>query len=149
MKKTNMKISETANNAEAAVIVDALNSMSESEVLDMLLDDIIDEKMPDEIVLEAGHAIESEVEAAVAAIEMTEAVRAMYAEDDADNAEVAEADKPKTEPAAIEAPKAGKKGKKADAVPKAPRVTSIGHKRSEVLNARLGGKANEFLVLEV
>lgn len=81
---------------------------------------------------------EETIEAAIADIEKAEAVQEHYADEGEDAPEAAEAtDKPKKE-----------KKAKAPKEPKAPRITYVGHKASDVLQARLGGKANEMLILE-
>lgn len=86
---------------------------------------------------------EDAIEAAIADIEKAEAVQEHYAEEGEPEAAEAAADKPKKEKKA-KAPKAPKEPKE----PKAPRITYVGHKASDVLQARLGGKANEMLILE-
>lgn len=83
---------------------------------------------------------EDAIEAAIADIEKAEAVQEHYAEEGEPEAAEAAADKPKKEKKA-KAPKEPKE-------PKAPRITYVGHKASDVLQARLGGKANEMLILE-
>jgi hypothetical protein len=101
---------------------------------------------------------DSIIEAAVADIEKAEAHRAIYEGEESEAPVVTEADKPKTkkvrEPKKAKEPKEPKKAgepKKADEPKKAKErmPTYVSNKPSEVLNARIGGKTDEMLLLEV
>ena len=95
---------------------------------------------------------EAAIEAAVGELEQTEALHEHYAASETTgDIGAGSSDTPKTE--ATDKPKGKGKGKKAaepkpPKEPAAPRITYVGHKASEVLNARLGGKVGEMLILE-
>lgn len=106
-------------------------------------------------VLEAGEIIEGDdysIEAAVAEIEKAEAIHAVYKDGDVTVATISAADTPET--SADAKPKKEKKAKaekvaKEPKEAKPPRVTYHTGKASDVLNAKLGDKAGEMLLLEV
>jgi hypothetical protein len=95
---------------------------------------------------------DSIIEAAVADIEKAEAHRAIYEGEESEAPVVTEADKPKTKK--VREPKKAGEPKKAKE-PKEPKKmkermpTYVSNKPSEVLNARIGGKTDEMLLLEV
>ena len=124
-------------------VIEALNTEDQdAAILAAMMGEIIEQ----EEAVEAA-PVESEVLAVAADLERAEAVQLLYAEDDkAPEAATTEADTPKTEAV----PKAAKAKKEAKAKPpKAPRVTSVTHKPGDLLMAKLGENARDFLVFDM
>lgn len=135
-KRNNGNKTLQINMAVAASV--AIDTADQDAILASMLDEIIEEE-GGEVVAE-----EHELTATIADIEKAEAIEALY-DVDATDAIVSEADAPKTD-----ADVATKKGKaKAPKEPKAPRVTSVTHRAGDLLLAKLGENAKDFLVFEV
>jgi hypothetical protein len=149
MAKNTAKTAETTLNMQATV--GEIDLSDDGMLAAMLAETVAETEAAPVITLDD----EAAIEAAIGEIEQTEALHEHYAAAEAP-ADTAASDTPKTEP------KKGKgkgKGKKAapeaaapkEAAPKEPVIRYNGRKTnaSDVLNARLGGKVGEMLILEV
>lgn len=152
MAKTT-RASKTSKINMAAVAEIDLNTADDSAILASMFED----DAPEEIELAETDLIEDVVAdedmlAVAAEIEKAEAITALY--DEADPADllatVSEADTPKTEADAEPVAKKAKKEKvaKAPKEPKALRPTSHTHQPGDLLLAKLGENAKDYLVFE-
>jgi hypothetical protein len=171
MTKKIAKNVKTADQAAADVEAQFNMQAAHDEINLSTSDDAMLASLLEEMTAENGVTIEgnddSIIEAAVADIEKAEAHRAIYEGEESEAPVVTEADKPKTkkvrepkkagEPKKAKEPKKAGEPKKADESKKAdePKKTKermptyVSNKPSEVLNARIGGKTDEMLLLEV
>ncbi len=145
------------------IINTAVNEAESQEaLLQAMLDEIVEpsgesldllaEETDAPSVLEAARedgevidASETELHAAVAEIESATALTEHYEKQDGEHVEVATSANDKPAEASGKGKKGGKKAAK-EKEPKAPRATSVTHKPGDLLMAKLGDKASEYLV---